>query len=61
MRVKFEPNQRILVRAVVGPSGECEDGIFVRVNTDDPEIFVALSDAIIITPEIKKALKVKRD
>jgi hypothetical protein len=47
MKKKFKPNQRVLVRAVIGPSGMSgDDGVFVRVNTEDPEIWVHLSDVL---------------
>lgn len=44
---KLKPGQRILVKGYVGPSGLSGDhGVFVRVNTDDPEIWVSVKDVI---------------
>jgi hypothetical protein len=45
---KFKHGQRVLVRAIIGPSGMSGDhGVFVRVNTDDPEIWVHVSDIVL--------------
>jgi hypothetical protein len=41
---KFRVGEWILVRAVVGVSGEADGGLFVRLNPDDPEVWVHLSD-----------------
>ena len=42
---KFKHGQRVLVRAVIGPSGMIGDnGVFVNVNTEDPEIWVHVKD-----------------
>jgi hypothetical protein len=47
---KFKYGQRVLVKAIIGPSGETgDDGVFVRVNTEDPEIWVHVNDIIPVT------------
>jgi hypothetical protein len=57
---KFERGQRVLIKAVIGPSGVTSDGgVFVSVNTEDPEIWVHVSDIVPLSALAKKS-KLKR-
>ena len=42
--------QQIIIRAYVGPSGITDDGVFVNVNREDPEIWVSLDDVRSVGP-----------